>query len=155
MKAAEDLMIPRMIENQSVTVDSICGATSVSAGIKAATEDALKKALKAGGSSEDAIKNFYVNPVYEGGEQTLDYDVVVCGMGWRRLLGRHVGCRGHAGLPDVPVSVLALETAGKYGGTASNAGEPFSINARATSRSTTTARSGAMRRASTMTGSPP
>ena len=81
MKAAEDLMIPRMIENQSVTVDSICGATSVSAGIKAATEDALKKALKAGGSSEDAIKNFYVNPVYEGGEQTLDYDVVVCGMG--------------------------------------------------------------------------
>ncbi len=50
MKAAEDLMIPRMIENQSVAVDSIIGATGVRAGIKSATEDALKKALAAGGS---------------------------------------------------------------------------------------------------------
>ena len=128
MKAAEDLMIPRMIENQSVTVDSICGATSVSAGIKAATEDALKKALKAGGSAEDAIKNFYVDPVYSGGEQSLDYDVVVCGMGG-------AGCAAAMSVAEAmqaagrEVSVLALETAGKYGGTASNAGEPFSINA--------------------------
>jgi hypothetical protein len=28
----------------------------------------------------------------------------------------------------IPVSILAVETAGKYGGTASNAGEAFAIN---------------------------
>ena len=128
MKAAEDRMIPRMIENQSVTVDSICGATSVSAGIKAATEDALKKALAAGGADESAIKRFYVDPVYTDATETLDYDVVVCGMGG-------AGCAAAMSVAETmqaagrPVSVLALETAGKYGGTAANAGEPFSINA--------------------------
>lgn len=128
MKAAEDLMIPRMIQNQSVAVDSITGATGVSAGIKSATEDALKKALAAGGSDASAIKNFYNAPAYTDEEITLDVDVVVCGMGG-------AGCAAAMAVAEAmveagrPVSVLALETAGKYGGTAANAGEPFSINA--------------------------
>ena len=129
LKSVEDRMLPRMIEAQSVKVDSITGATSSSAGVKAATEDALKKALAAGGSNQDAIKNFYVSPTYdEGTEETLDYDIVVCGFGG-------AGCA--AGMAAVeaqvaagqPVSVLAIETAGKYGGTAANAGEPFAVNA--------------------------
>ena len=129
MKAAEDRMIPRMIEQQSVTVDSICGATGVSYGIKAATEDALKKALAAGGSSEDAIEAFYVDPVYnDGATEELSYDVVVCGMGGAGCAAAMAAAEAMqaAGLP---VSVLAIETAGKWGGTAANAGEPFSINA--------------------------
>lgn len=127
MKAAEDRMIPRMIESQSVTVDSITGATSSSAGIKAATEDALKKALAAGGSDESAIKNFHVDPVYEGGEETLDYDVVVCGMGGAGCAAAMAAVEAQVAAGQ-PVSVLAIETAGKYGGTAANAGEPFSVN---------------------------
>ena len=57
-KAAIEHMIPRMIENQSVTVDAITGATGVSTGIKLATRDALIKALVAGGSNEKAISHF-------------------------------------------------------------------------------------------------
>lgn len=129
MKAAEDRMIPRMIENQSVTVDSICGATLVSMGIKSATEDALKKALRAGGSSDEAVEAFHVDPTYaDGATEELSYDVVVCGMGG-------AGCAAAMSVVEAMqaagrnVSVLALETAGKYGGTAANAGEPFSLNA--------------------------
>ena len=129
MKAAEERMIPRMIENQSVAVDSICGATAVSHGIKAATEDALVKALVAGGSDPSAIDAFYVYPTYnDGAVEELSYDVVVCGMGG-------AGCSAAMSVAEsmqaagLPVSVLAIETAGKYGGTASNAGEPFSVNA--------------------------
>ena len=129
MKAAEDLMIPRMIEQQSISVDSICGATLVSMGIKSATEDALKKALAAGGSDENAIEAFHVEPAYnDGATEEPSYDVVVCGMGG-------AGCAAAMSVVEAmqaagrEVSVLALETAGKYGGTAANAGEPFSLNA--------------------------
>ena len=129
LKSVEDRMIPRMIESQSVDVDSVTGATSSSAGVKAATEDALKKALAAGGSDEDAIKNFHVAPVYEEGvEEELNYDVVVCGLGGAGVAAAMAAVEAQAAAGQ-PISVLAIETAGKYGGTAANAGEPFSVNA--------------------------
>lgn len=129
LKSAEDRMIPRMIENQSVKVDSITGATSSSAGIKAATEDALKKALNAGAADPEAIKNFYMDPVYTPDEvEKLDYDVVICGLGGAGTCAAMSVAEQMVAVGR-PVSVLALETAGKYGGTAANAGEPFSINA--------------------------
>ncbi len=128
MKAAEDLLIPRIIDNQSVAVDSITGATSVSAGIRGATEDALKKALKAGGASETAIHNFLGTVEKAGGEETLDYDIVVCGLGGAGSAAAMSAVEAMVAA-NKEVSVLGLETAGKYGGTAANAGEPFSINA--------------------------
>ncbi len=128
MKAAEDRLIPRMVEHQTVTLDAVTGATSVSAGIRSATEDALKKALRAGGSNGMAIHNFYRTVEKPGGSETLDYDIVICGLG---------GAGSAAAMSAVEtlaaagkkVRVIALEVAGKYGGTASNAGEPFSVNA--------------------------
>lgn len=128
LKSVEDRMIPRMLESQSVAVDSVTGATSSSAGVKAATEDALKKALKAGGAEEGAIGNFHVAPVYDGGEGVLDYDVVVCGLGGAGVAAAMAAVEAQIATGQ-PVSVLAIETAGKYGGTAANAGEPFSVNA--------------------------
>ena len=129
LKSVEDRLIPRMIESQSVTVDSVTGATSSSAGVKAATEDALKKALAAGGADADAIKNFHVSPVYEeDAEEELSYDVVVCGLGGAGVAAAMAAVEAQAAAGQ-SVSVLAIETAGKYGGTAANAGEPFSVNA--------------------------
>ena len=128
LKSVEDRMIPRMIEAQSVSVDSITGATSSSAGVKAATEDALKKALAAGGAGDGATKNFHVAPIYEGGEEALDYDVVICGFGGAGVAAGMAAVEAQVAA-GLPVSVLAIETAGKYGGTAANAGEPFSVNA--------------------------
>ncbi len=128
MKAAEDLLIPRMIEGQTVTVDAVTGATSVSAGIRTATEYALKKALKAGGSNDMAIHRFYSAAEKKGGEETLDYDIVVCGLGGAGSAAAMAAAEAMAAAGE-NVRILGLETAGKYGGTAANAGEPFSINA--------------------------
>lgn len=128
MKAAEDLLIPRMIEGQTVTVDAVTGATSVSAGIRTATEYALKKALKAGGSNDMAIHRFYSAAEKKGGEETLDYDIVVCGLGGAGSAAAMAAAESMAAAGE-NVRILGLETAGKYGGTAANAGEPFSINA--------------------------
>jgi uncharacterized protein with FMN-binding domain/succinate dehydrogenase/fumarate reductase flavoprotein subunit len=127
MKAAEDLLIPRMIDKQSVTIDSITGATSSSSGIKLAAKDALIKALKAGGSDDSAIKNFYVDSQKTTKTVTLGYKVVVTSMGG-------AGCAAAMSAAEtmkaagMPVSVLAIEIAGKYGGTAANCGEPFGCN---------------------------
>lgn len=128
LKAAEDLLIPRMVEQQSVVVDSVTGATSVSAGIRTATEHALKKALAAGGANDTAIHRFYNRAEKQGDHQTLDYDIVVCGLGGAGSAAAMSAAETLAAAGK-DVRVLALETAGKYGGTAANAGEPFSINA--------------------------
>lgn len=128
LKAAEDLLIPRIVESQSLDVEAITGATSVSNGIKAATEDALKKAIRAAGSDASAVEHFHVAVRPEEATVELEYDAVVCGMGGAgsaaaMSLAEQMQAAGR------PVSVLALETAGKYGGTAANAGTPFGINA--------------------------
>ena len=128
MKAAEDLLIPRMIEGQTVVLDAVTGATSVSAGIRTAAERALQKALAAGGANETAIHRFYSQPDKQGGEQTLDYDIVVCGLGGAGSAAAMSAAEALAAAGK-DVRILGLETAGKYGGTAANAGEPFSINA--------------------------
>ena len=127
LKAAEDLLIPRMIDKQSVTVDSITGATASSSGIKLATKDALIKALKAGGSDESAVKNFYKDSEKVNRTVNLNYKVVVTSLGG-------AGCAAAMSVAEqmrakgMPVSVLAVEVAGKYGGTAANCGEPFGVN---------------------------
>lgn len=128
LKAAEDKLIPRIIEHQSISVDGITGATGSSNGIKAATEDALKKALLAAGTDESAIKNFYKTTAKKTDTtETINVDVLVVGMGG-------AGCAAATSAAEaqkaagVPVSVLAIDKAGKYGGTAANCGEPFGIN---------------------------
>jgi len=127
LKAAEDLLIPRMVDKQSVTVDSITGATGSSSGIKLATKDALIKALKAGRGDESAIRNFYKDSEKVNKTVNLEYRVVVASLGG-------AGCAAAMSAAEqmkakrMPVSVLAVDVAGKYGGTAANAGEPFGVN---------------------------
>ena len=60
--SVRDLMIPRMLEAQSVAVDSITGATVTSAAVKMATENALVKALEAAGSDKTAVSVFKKSP---------------------------------------------------------------------------------------------
>ena len=48
LEAAKEKLIPRILENQSVTVDSITGCTGSSTGIKQATEKAVAQALAEG-----------------------------------------------------------------------------------------------------------
>ncbi|MCI9402723.1 MAG: FAD-dependent oxidoreductase [Oscillospiraceae bacterium] len=112
LQSAVDLLIPRMLEYQSVTIDAITGATTSSNAIKMATENALVEALKAGGSDESAIRSFYVTMPKKGGQETLDTEVLVIGMGGS-------GTATALSASEQGLKVLAIDKAGKYGGTSS------------------------------------
>lgn len=129
IKSAVDHLIPRLVEKQSVTIDAVTGATSSSEGIKAATRQALQKALVAGGSTPTTVRNFYNDTVYSTETKTLDYDIVVCGMG---AAGSAAACSAAEGMKKAgkKVSVLALDTAGRWSGTSGLAGEVFTCNAK-------------------------
>lgn len=121
LQSAVDKLIPRMIENQSVSVDSITGATVSSNAIKAATENALLEALKAGGSDESAIRNFYVTPEKKGGQETMDTEVLVIGMGGS-------GTTAALSAAEAGLKVVAIDKAGKYGGTSCLTSEGLFVN---------------------------
>lgn len=121
LQSAIDNMIPRMIELQSVSVDSICGATVSSNAIKAATEKALTEALEAGGSEASAITQFYVDQPKDGGEETIETEVLVVGMGGS-------GTTAALSAAETGAQVLAIDKAGKYGGTSSITSEGLFVN---------------------------
>lgn len=127
-QAAVDLLIPRIVGNQSLSVDAVCGATSSSNGIKAAVADALTQALSAAGTDASALDNFY-KPIEKNAaaHETINVDVVVVGMG-------AAGCAAAMSVAEeqaangTEVSVLAIEQAGLYGGTSSLTGSPMGVN---------------------------
>lgn len=116
-------LIPRMIEAQSVRVDSITGASASSAGIKAAVESALKEALAAGGSEADAIEAFYGIPEKTelGQVEKLETEVLVVGMGGS---GTYAATRA----AESGAKVLAIEKMARYGGTTGLTSEMFAVN---------------------------
>lgn len=131
IQTAIDLMLPRIIEENSLSVDAITGATTSSNGIKAAIADALTQALEAAGTSAAALQNFYGEIEKVPGEtQTLDVDVLVVGMGGTGTSAamRAAELQKEAGQE---VSVLALEKSGSYGGTSSATTSLLAFNSKA------------------------
>lgn len=128
VRSVNTYMVPRMLENQSVAVDSISGATATSSAVKQAVTDALTQALVAGGSDPSAIAAFQTAEVKDGGEETIHVDVLVVGMGGS-------GCAAAMSAVEAQIeegseiSVLAIDKAGRYGGTSAFCGEPMAVNA--------------------------
>jgi len=122
LQSAIDLLIPRIIENQSVAIDSITGATVSSVGIKEAVTNALKEAIKAGGSDENLISNFEKSiKKSESKVITLDTDVVVVGLGGS-------GIAAAVSASEQGVEVIAIDKAGRYGGTSNLTNDFMAIN---------------------------
>lgn len=123
-----DLMIPRIVEKQSVAVDAITGATATSNGIKGAITDALTQALVAGGSDARAISSFQTITEEAPKSETIETDVLVVGMGGSgSYASLRVAEQMYLRNPDA-VSVLAIDKAGKYGGTTVFTGEALAVN---------------------------
>ena len=132
LEAAKSKIIPRMLEGQSVKVDAITGATGSSTGIKLAAEAALKTALAAGGSGPDAIKHFYAVPEKKADRVTIDTDVLVVGLGGAGTAAAMSAAEAQYaanGSDTSKVSVLAIDKAGKYGGTSCITADTMGINA--------------------------
>lgn len=128
LRTVKQIMIPSMIENQSVSVDSVCGATISATAVREAVTDALTQALVAGGSDASAISAFQVIPAEPVGEEhTVDVDVLVIGMGGAGTAAamRVAELQSESGKP---VSVLALEKTARFGGTSALTTQSMALN---------------------------
>jgi len=119
LQSVKDLLLPRIIEHQSYDVDAICGATASSNAVKLAVADCVAQALTAAGTDLSAAKYFEKTITPETSEETLDVDVLVVGMGGSGSCAAMMAAETQARLGQ-EVSVLAIEKAGKFGGTGCN-----------------------------------
>jgi fumarate reductase flavoprotein subunit len=127
----EKKLIPRMLDLQSVSVDAISGATVTSNAVKAATEDALKQALAAAGSDIQAITSFYVDTPLVDANKVMDTKVLVIGMGGSGIAAATSAAEAMYeanGQDASKVEILAIDKAGKYGGTSALTSSPMAIN---------------------------
>lgn len=108
-------LIPRLIESQSLAVDSITGATISSNAVKDAVAQAI---AQAGGDAAE----WYV-PVTKKTDtvKVEGYDVVVVGLGG-------AGIASYLGAAQNGATVFGIESAAKIGGTSTNVAGPMAIN---------------------------
>lgn len=126
--SAIELTIPRILENQSVAVDAVSGATVSSNAIKEAVKQALTKALEAGGSDPAAISAFQTVPAKSEAVETIETDVLVVGMGAAGTTAALSAAETMYEADPDSVSVLAIDKAGRYGGASSLCAGVFALN---------------------------
>ena len=131
LNTAIENLIPAMIENQSVKVDSITGATVSSGAIKTAVEDCLNQAIAAASGDAAGITAFYSVPEKSTATETLSAKLLVVGMGGA---GITTATRAVEALYDAydgdtsKIDVLMIDKTAKYGGTSVTTTSPMSIN---------------------------
>ena len=114
-QSAVDNLIPRILESQSLAVDSISGATNSSNAIKLAVAQAIDAA---GGDSSEwytEIEKSTETVKLEG------YDVIVVGLGGS-------GMSAYISAAENGATVFGIETAAKIGGQSATVSGPMAIN---------------------------
>lgn len=117
--SVRDKMLPRIIANQSLDVDSITGATSSSMTVKNAVEDALKQAYAAAGQDESNVEAFHVplEKPEEGVVEEVDVDVLVVGLSIGGCFALKAAAEKMQELNGYRrVKLMAIDRAGKFGG---------------------------------------
>ncbi len=115
--SAEALLIPRIIESQSLAVDAITGATTSSNGIR----NAVAAAIDAAGG--DSLQWYTEVPKKDDTVVIDDYDVIVVGMGGS-------GVFSYCAAADQGATVFGIEAAGKIGGNSVCTYGPMALNSR-------------------------
>ncbi|MDD3409397.1 MAG: FAD-dependent oxidoreductase [Eubacteriales bacterium] len=121
LDTVEKTLFPRVIENQSVAVDSVSGATVTSGAVKTAITDCLTQALTAAGCDASAITAFQTVPEKKGGNEELSTQVLIVGMGGS---GTYAALRA----AESGAQVMVVEKQARYGGTTALTSEIESIN---------------------------
>lgn len=89
LQSAKEKFIPRIIENQSLNVDVVSGATQSCAGIRAAARAALRQAFEANEVDPSAVGKFDqkvdLAVKSDAPAEELEADVLVVGLGHRRV----------------------------------------------------------------------
>ena len=115
LQTVTELMIPRMLEHQSMGVDTITGATVSSNAIKSAVAAAI---TEAGGDVNEwntRLEKSTESVKLEG------YDVIVVGLGGAGMTAYMAAAQNGA-------TVFGIEAAGKIGGNSAVAGGPMAVN---------------------------
>ena len=116
-KTAEANLIPRIIDAQSIGVDSISGATTSSGAIKKIVSQAIEEA---GGNPDD----WYESPEKSTEKVKLEgYDVIVVGLGGSGILSYCAAANSGA-------SVFGIEEAAAIGGNSTSVYGPMAINSK-------------------------
>lgn len=126
--SAAQLLPQRIVDAQSVAVDTICGATVSSNAILSATKQALTQALQEGGSEASAIANFEVIPAKSTETVELSTDVLVVGLGAAGTTAALGAAETMYANDPSSVNVLAIDKAGRYGGASSLCAGVFAMN---------------------------
>lgn len=121
LDTVEKTLFPRVIEAQSVGVDSTSGATVTSNAVKAAITDCLTQALVAAGCDASAISAYKSVPEKKGGSEEIATQILVVGMGGS---GTYTALRAQESGADV----LVIEQQARYGGTTALTSEIEAIN---------------------------
>jgi succinate dehydrogenase/fumarate reductase flavoprotein subunit/uncharacterized protein with FMN-binding domain len=117
LKTVVERLVPRILENQSLAVDAVSGATGSSNGIKKAAEEAIRAS---GGKPERWRK-----PIAKSSARVVlkDFDVIVVGLGG-------AGTASYLSAAESGATVFGIETAGKVGGNSTTVGGPMAVNPR-------------------------
>lgn len=111
----EKYMIPRMLENQTVAVDAITGATATSMAVRMAVTDCLTQA----GAD---LSQFQTELPRSQAVEEYTVDVAVVGMGGS-------GTTAALSAAENGASVMAIDKAGKWAGTSAVTSGPMAVNA--------------------------
>ena len=120
-KMVENTLIPRMLKDQSVGIDSVTGATASSTGVKLAVADALEQAFAAAGADTSAVEMFKKTVEKPGGSEELTAQVLVVGMGGS-------GMATALSSSEYGLDVLAIDKMATYGGTTALTGTVMAVN---------------------------
>lgn len=115
LKTVEENLFPRIIDSQSLAVDSITGATASSSAIKTAVSEAIDAH---NGNSLDWHDTIVKN------NETIKlkgYDVIVVGLGG-------AGMSSYVSAAENGAKVFGFDSAAKVGGTSTNVTGPMAIN---------------------------
>lgn len=115
LKTVTDLMIPRVLESQSLAVDAITGATVSSNAVKSA----VAQAIDANGG--DSSQWYTEIPKKTDVVKLEGYDTIVVGLGG-------AGMAAYVSAAENGAAVFGLDAAGKIGGTSTNISGPMAIN---------------------------
>ena len=112
---AQELLIPRLLEAQSIAVDAITGATASSNGIK----NCVARAIDAAGGN--SFQWYEPIPKSNAFVAIDGYDVIVVGLGGS-------GVMSYCAAADQGASVFGIEAAGKIGGNSVCTYGPMALN---------------------------
>ena len=114
IQTVENVFIPRLIENQSLAVDALTGATATCNGVRQGVEKALSEAGM-------DLSGLYTPVAKVDAAEEYETDVLVVGMG-------SSGTTAALAAAEAGVRVLAIDKAAKWGGTGATTSGPANIN---------------------------